>query len=161
MQTVLKDKHDFSGPPPVPPPPHFDSASIAAAKRVRPLRGPRILRYSRGVLRPRGVPGQRGMLQLGTGFLAGFMMMALGMATMARLNKQVKVGSTTQETSERAEATVDALPVLETASTPTVSGDDMVSREDDPSVGTDRRRHRGRRHIRVLHEMLETPMFVW
>jgi hypothetical protein len=154
MHTELKYKYDLSEQPPLPPAPHFDLASIAAAKRVQPLRRPRILRYSCDVLRPRGVLRQRGVLRLGTAVLAAFMMMVLGMATMARLNKQINVAPTTQETSEPADASVVALPAVETESTPMVSGDD-------PLVSTDRRRHRGRRHIRVLREMFEPPMFVW
>src|SRR5215471_1978353 len=136
MQTELKDKYNFSEGPPLPPAPHFDSASIAAAKRVQPLRWRRISRYSRDVLRPR------------TELLAGLLMMVLGVVTMAGLNKQVNVAPATPVTAEMAEATVDSAPDAETA---------MGSPDGPLSVVTDRRRHRGRRHIRLL-QMADSGM---
>lgn len=144
MHTELEYKCNYPGAPPLPPPPHFDLDSIAAAKRVQPLRRPRVSRYSGGVLR------------LGTAFLAGVMVMSLGIATMARLNKQIDVAPAKEETSEPADAPVDASAAVETESTLAASSDDLP-----PLVITDRRRHRARRHIRIPREMFEQPMFVW
>jgi len=132
MQTELKDKYAFSEGPPLPPAPHFDSASIAAAKRVQPLRWRRISRYSRDVLRPR------------TELFAGLLMMVLGIATMAGLNKQKNVAPATPVTAEMAEANVDGAPDVGTDSTA------MASPNGSLSVVTDRRRHPGRRHARLL-----------
>ena len=158
MHTELKYKREFSEPPPLPPTPHFDLASIAAAKPVQRLRWPQRLRYSRVVLRPRG------LLRPGTAVLAGILVMGVGIATMARLNEQINValaGQQTsetvagQQTSETVDATADAAPEVEMESTPVSLPNDL------PLAGNDMRRHRGRRHLRVPREMFGPPMFVW
>jgi len=137
MQTELKDKYTFPAGPPLPPAPHFDSASIAAAKRVQPLRWRRISRYSRDVLRPR------------TELFAGLLMMVLGIATMAGLNKQKHLVPATPVTAEMAESNVYDAPDVDTESTA------MASPNGSLSVVTDRRRHRGRRHTRLV-EMFDS-----
>jgi len=142
MHTELKDKYDVSEEP-LPPTPHFDSASVAAAKPVQPLSRSRHLQYSRALVR------------LATAVFAGLIVMALGIATMAHLNnqvnKQVNVAPATPEISETADAT-DESPAIETEATPLAS-------RDGASVGTDRRRHRTRHHFRVPREMFEPEMF--
>jgi hypothetical protein len=137
MHTELTDKHDFSEEPPLPPAAHFDLASIKGAKPVQQLRPRRISRYPRSVLR------------LGTGIFAGLMVMVLGIATMAHLNNQLNAAPATLRTSETAEATDDASPNAETESAPAAAPDSS------PLVLTERRRHRGRRHIRLPREMFD------
>ena len=141
MQTELKDKYDFSDEPPLPPAANFDLASIEEAKPVEPLRQRRISPYPRRVLR------------LGMAVFAGFMVMVLGIATMARLNNQINVAPASGETSETADATEDSSADVETESA-TAAGPNSS-----PLVVTERRRHRGRRYIRVPSEMFEREMF--
>src|SRR5262252_5732225 len=109
MQTEVIDKYDLANEPPPPPTPHFDLASIAEAKPVQPLRRRRPALHSRAALR------------LGTAVLASLLVMFLGIATMARLNKQISVASAPPATFETADDTVDASPDIETESTSTSS----------------------------------------
>lgn len=141
MQTELRDKHDFSEELPLPPTPHFDLASIAEAKPVQPLRRRRIPRYSSG------------MLRLGTAIFAGLIVMVFGVATMARLNKQINAGLASAAKAESAAATADAAPDVDAESIP------VASPNDQGLVGTERRRHRGPRHFRAPREMFEPQMF--
>jgi len=135
MHTELKYKPDFfSEPPPLPPTPHFDLASIAAAKRVQPLRWRRILRYSRDLLRP------------GTAVL----LIVLGVASMAQWNKPMKVAPATPVTAKTAEAAVDGAPDLDTESSP------VASLNGQPIVVTEGRRHR--RPHPVPREMFDSGM---
>jgi cytoskeletal protein RodZ len=141
MQTEITDKYDLANEPPPPPTPHFDLASIAEAKPVQPLRRRRSPLPSRAVLR------------LGTAVLAGLLVLFLGIATMARLNKRISVASAPPETSERADDTVAASPEIETESTSTSSPGTL------PLVVTERRRHHGYRHMRMPREVFEPEMF--
>lgn len=148
MQTEVKDKHHFSyfsfsyfsEEPPLPPAPHFDSASIAEAKPVQPLLRSRNLRYSRTVLR------------LGTAVLAGLTVMVLAIGTMARLNSEVHNQTKfapAPETSQAADATPADSPNIEAESTPMAPGNVA------PLVGAERRRHGGPHHFRAPRDMFE------
>jgi hypothetical protein len=141
MQTELKDKHGFSEEPPLPPAPNFNLASIEEAKPVEPLRQRRIPRFPRGGLR------------LGMAIFAGFTVMALGIATMARLDHQINVAPASAETSDTADAAEDSSADVATESAPAVSPNSS------PSVVTERRRHRGHRYTRVPREMFGPEMF--
>ena len=139
MQTEINDQYDFSAAaPPLPPPPHFDLASIEVAKPVQPLRKRRVS------------PRPRGVLRFGTAVFAGLMMMLLGIATMARLNNQINAAAApTPEVSETADAADDASPEVETASDPAVW-------PNSPSlVVPERRRHRARHYIRLPRETFD------
>jgi hypothetical protein len=136
MHTELKYKRDFfPEPPPLPPTPHFDLASIAAAKPVQPLRWRRTLRYSRDLLRP------------GTAVL----LIVLGIATMAQWNKPMNVAPATRVTAGTAAAAVDSSPDVDMESTR------VASLNGQPIVISDGRRHR--RHHPVPREMFDSGMY--
>jgi hypothetical protein len=145
MHTEIKEQYDFSAPPPVPPPPHFDLASIEVAKPVEPLRKRLISQNPWRVLRFGAIA-------------AGVMMMILGIATMARLNNQLNnqtkaAPSATPETIATADASQDASASVETESAPGAWSNTL------PSVVRERRRHRAPRYLRAPREMfdLEQP----
>lgn len=147
MQTEVKQKYDVSEePPPLPPAPHFDLASIAEAKPVQPLRRRRIPRFSPGVLR------------LATAVLAGFGVLVLGIATMARLNNQINVAPASTTASQPGEPIDDASSDVDTDSA------SAAFNNSSSLVVTERHRHRGRHHMRGTRDMFEQnfvgpPMF--
>jgi hypothetical protein len=139
MQTEINDQYDLlAAAPPLPPPPHFDSASIEEAKPVQLLRKRRVSQPPRGVVR------------FGTAVFAGLMVMLLGIATMARLNNQINAAATaTPEASETADAADGASADVETASDP-------AAWPNSPSlVVPERRRHRARHYIRLPRETFD------
>jgi hypothetical protein len=89
---------------------------------------------------------------------AGIIVMVLGIATMARLNKQINAAPAAPEAAQAADSVDDASADVDTDSSPAALPNSS------PLVGTERRRHRGRHIIRAPREMYEEsfigpPMF--
>jgi hypothetical protein len=93
MQTDLRGNYDFLEDRPLPPTPHFDSASIEDAKPVQPLRKNRLAKEPRLVLR------------FSTAIFAVLMVVVLGIGAMARLHQYPDLPSTTPSDSEPTVAT--------------------------------------------------------